>query len=110
MQKEQNFQDRFLLTLDSNHTSKLIKSMLKSPLGLSHEIVNCLFNDRFDEIRKNLDSIKKFVAGITRAEKLGEHYLLAKFYPPFFAFHQFFQASYLADKEKPSQKGFKNCL
>ena len=82
MQEKTSFQERFLLTLDSDDTSKLIRSMLKSPLGLSHKVVKCLFNDEFDKIRENLDSIKEFVAGITRAEKLGKDYILAKFYPP----------------------------
>ena len=53
MQEKTSFQERFLLTLDSDDTSKLIRSMLKSPLGLSHKVVKCLFNDEFDKIREN---------------------------------------------------------
>ena len=111
MQKEKTaFQERFLLTLDSDSTSKLIRSMLKSPLGLSHKVVKYLFNNKFDEIREELDSIKEFVAGVTRAEKLGEHYLLAKFYPPLFAFHQFFHSSYRARQGKTLEECIKELL
>ena len=42
MNKTDSFQERFLLTLDSDQTSKLIRSMLKSPLGLSHKVVGFL--------------------------------------------------------------------
>jgi hypothetical protein len=110
MDNEDTFQERFLLTLDSDPTSNLIRSMLKSPLGLSHKIVRCLFNDNFDEIRENLDSIKEFVAGVTRAEKFGNHYLLAKFYPPLFAFHQFFHSSYRARQGKTLEECIKELL
>lgn len=105
-----NFQERFLLTLDSDQTSKLIKSMLKSPLGLSHKIVRCLFNNKFDEMREKLDSIKEFVAGVTRAEKLGKDYILAKFYPHLFAFHQFFHSSYRARQGKTLEELIKELL
>jgi len=60
MPKENSFQERFLLTFDSDSNSKLIRSVLKSPLGLAHEIIKCLFNNEFDNIRENLDSIKEF--------------------------------------------------
>jgi len=110
MQEKTSFQERFLLTLDSDDTSKLIRSMLKSPLGLSHKVVKCLFNDEFDKIRENLDSIKEFVAGITRAEKLGKDYILAKFYPPLFSFHQFVHSSYRARQGKTLEECMKELL
>jgi len=110
MDKEDSFQERFLLTLDSDPTSKLIRSVLKSPLGLSHEVIRCLFENKFEEIRNNLDSIKEFVAGVTRAENLGSSYILAKFYPNLFAFHQFFHSSYRARQGKTLEEFIKEVL
>ena len=48
MNKTDSFQERFLLTLDSDQTSKLIRSMLKSPLGLSHKVVNASKGEGFN--------------------------------------------------------------
>lgn len=110
MKKDTAFQERFLLTLDSDPTSELIRSVLKSPLGLSHEIIRCLFENNFDKIRKELDSIKEFVAGVTRAEKLGKEYTLARFYPSLFAFHQFFHSSYRARQGKTLEEFIKEVL
>jgi len=110
MQKETRFQERFLLTLDSDPTSELIRSVLKSPLGLSHKIIKCLFENNFDKIRAELDSIKEFVAGVTRAEKLGKEYVLARFYPSLFAFHQFFHSSYRARQGKTLEEFIKEVL
>jgi hypothetical protein len=101
------FQERFLLTLDSDQTSELIRSVLRSPLGLATEIINCLFENKFDNIRLDLDAIKEFVAGVTRAEKLGSDYSLAKFYPALFAFHQFFHSSYRARQGKTLEEFIK---
>jgi hypothetical protein len=104
------FQERFLLTLDSDPTSKLTRRMLKSPLGLSHKVVQLLFDNKFTEVRTELDSIKEFVAGVTRAERLGEDYTLAKFYPNLFAFHQFFHSSYRARQGKTLEEALKELL
>ena len=110
MNKKDTFQDRFLLTLDSEPTSALIRSVLKSPLGLSHEIINCLFENKFDKIRDNLDSIKEFVAGVSRAESLGKEYPLASYYPSLFAFHQYFHSSYRARQGKTLEEFIKEVL
>lgn len=110
MQKENVFQERFFLTLDSEPTSELIRSVLKSPLGLAHEVIKCLFENNFDKIRAELDGIKEFVAGVTRAEKLGNEYTLAKFYPSLFAFHQFFHSSYRARQGKTLEEFIKEVL
>ena len=110
MQEKTNFQERFLLTLDSDPTSELIRSVLKSPLGLAHEIIRCLFKNNFDKIRAELDSIKEFVAGVTRAERLGKEYMLARFYPSLFAFHQFFHSSYRARQGKTLEEFIKEVL
>lgn len=104
------FQNRFLLTLDSEPTSELIRKVLKSPLGLSHKITKCLFENDFEKLRNELDSIKEFVAGVTRAEKLGKDYTLARFYPSLFAFHQFFQSSYRARQGKTLEEFIKEIL
>lgn len=110
MKKDTTFQERFLLTLDSDPTSDLIRSVLKSPVGLSHKIIKCLFENNFDKIRAKLDSIKDFVAGVTRAEKLGDNYILARFYPSLFAFHQFFHSSYRARQGKTLEEFIKEVL
>ncbi len=110
MDKDTAFQDRFLLNLDSDPTSKLLRSMLKSPLGLANEVISCLFNNEFDEIKNKLDGIKEFVAGVKRAENLGSGYILAKFYPSLFAFHQYFHSSYRARQGKTLEESIKEVL
>ena len=110
MNKKEIFQDRFLLTLDSEPTSALIRSVLESPLGLSHEIITCLFENKFDKIRDNLDSIKEFVAGVSRAESLGKDYTLASYYPSLFAFHQYFHSSYRARQGKTLEEFIKEVI
>lgn len=102
-----SFQERFLLTLDSDPSSKLTRRMLKSPIGLSHKVVKLLFDNKFTEVRAELDNIKEFVAGVTRAERLGGDYTLAKFYPSLFAFHQFFHSSYRARQGKTLEEALK---
>ena len=110
MDKRETFQERFLLTLDSEATSALIRSVLESPLGLSHKVINCLFENRFDEIRGDLDNIKEFVAGVSRAERLGKDYALASYYPSLFAFHQYFHSSYRARQGKTLEEFIKEVL
>lgn len=110
MEKTSTFQERFLLTLDSDSNSELIRSVLRSPLGLAHSIIDYLFRNEFNRIKQELDSIKGFVAGITRAELLGKDYLLANFYPQLFAFHQFFHSSYRARQGKTLEEFIKEVL
>ena len=111
MENNQNFQKRFLLSLcpDDGNT-KIVKTILKSPLGLAQEIIRLLFENKFKEIKDNLDSIKQFVAGITRSESMGKSYTLAKFYPYLFSFHQFIHSSYRARQGKTLEELFKEVI
>ncbi len=109
--KNNNFQERFLLTLCSaNGNTQIVKTILKSPLGLAQEIVKLLFQNDFKKVKDNLDSIKQFVAGITRSEMLGKSYALAKFYPYLFSFHQFVHSSYRARQGKTLEELFKEVI
>lgn len=109
--KNNNFQERFLLTLCSdNGNTQIVKTILKSPLGLAQEIIRLLFQNNFKEVKDNLDSIKQFVAGITRSETLGKSYTLAKFYPYLFSFHQFVHSSYRARQGKTLEELFKEVI
>jgi hypothetical protein len=106
-----DFQKRYLLSLCPNdQNTKIVRTILKSPLGLSVNIIKLLFNNNFKEIKENLDSIKKFVAGITRAEFLGKSYTLARFYPYLFSFHQYFHSSYRARQGKALEEMFKELI
>lgn len=109
--KNNNFQERFLLSLCSdNGNTKIVKTILKSPLGLAQEIIRLLFKNDFKEIKDNLDSIKQFVAGITRSEAIGKSYTLAKFYPYLFSFQQFVHSSYRARQGKTLEELFKEVI
>ena len=109
--KTNNFQERFLLILCSdNGNAQIVKTILKSPLGLAQEIIKLLFQNNFKEVKDNLDSIKQFVAGITRSETLGKSYTLAKFYPYLFSFHQFVHSSYRARQGKTLEELFKEVI
>ena len=111
MENNQNFQERFLLSLCSdNGSAKIVKTILKSPLGLAQEIIRLLFENNFKEVKDNLDSIKQFVAGITRSEIIGKSYTLAKFYPYLFSFHQFIHSSYRARQGKTLEELFKEVI
>ena len=109
--KNNNFQERFLLSLCSDDKNvKILKTILKSPLGLAQEIIRLLFENNFKEVKDNLDSIKQFVAGITRSESMGKSYALAKFYPYLFSFHQFVHSSYRARQGKTLEELFKEVI
>lgn len=109
--EKNNFQERFLLILCSeDENNKIVKSILESPLGLAQGIIKLLFENNFKEIKDNLDSIKKFVAGITRSEIMGKYYTLAKFYPYLFSFHQFVHSSYRARQGKTLEELFKEVI
>lgn len=111
MKTDHSFQDRFLLSLCSDvGNSKIVKTILKSPLGLARELIRLLFENKFKEVKDNLDSIKQFVAGITRSEALGGSYTLAKFYPYLFSFHQFVHSSYRARQGKTLEELFKEVI
>ncbi len=92
-------QPRRILSLDKTQETSLVKKILKSPLGLAYNLVQHLFENKFNQIKDNLDTIKQFVAGIERTEHL-EEYQLARYYPHFFAYHQYFHSSYRARQGK----------
>jgi len=109
--RNNNFQERFLLSLCSdNGNTKIVKTILKSPLGLAKKIIRLLYENNFKEVKDNLDSIKQFVAGITRSEAIGKSYTLAKFYPYLFSFHQFVHSSYRARQGKTLEELFKEVI
>ncbi|MDD5013628.1 MAG: hypothetical protein PHW73_00815 [Atribacterota bacterium] len=111
MKNNNTFQERFLLSLCPNdQNTKIVRIILKSPLGLSQKIIRLLFKNNFKEVKDNLDSIKQFVAGITRSEALGKSYSLAKFYPYLFSFHQFIHSSYRARQGKVLEEMFKEVI
>ncbi len=100
----------FLHLLDETEEIKLVKSILKSPLGLSEDLIALLFEQRFSQLSLELDSIKKFAAGIERANMLGNDYALARSYAQLFSFHQFFQSSYRARQGKVLEETLKSIL
>jgi hypothetical protein len=106
-----NYQERiFLNLLDDTEEVSLTRKILQSPLGLATDIVDALFNHRLQTKKDDLDEIKKFVAGISRAEKLGSDYSLAKYYPYMFSFQQFFHSSFRARQGKVLEEMIKNIL
>lgn len=95
------YQERiFLHLLDNTNEVELAKRILKSPLGLAADIIYALFEDRLVSKKDELDKIKMFAAGISRSEKLGSNYSLAKYYPYMFSFQQFFIVLFELDKVK----------
>ena len=111
MSKENIFQDRLLFNLcGDEENTQIVKRILKSPLGLSEKVIKLLFDNKFIEIKNDLDSIKQFVAGITKSEYVGKSYKIANFYPYLFSFHQFFHSSYRARQGKTLEELFKQVL
>jgi hypothetical protein len=92
-------QPRLILLLDTSEEAILAKQILKSPLGLAHRVIQYLFENRFSQLKDDLDSIKQFVAGIGRTSHLND-YQLAHYYPYFFAYHQHFHSAYRATQGK----------
>ena len=106
-----NFQERFLLNLSQGQGDvQVAKTILKSPLELAVKMVKLLFENNFDPIKDDLDSIKQFVAGISRSENTNGSYPLAKFYPYLFSFHQYIHSSYRARQGKVLEVLFKELL
>ena len=96
-----NNQDRiFLQLVDETEEVMIVKSILKSPLGLAQDIIKRLFENRFDELNDDLDEIKQFAAGVNRARNLSSNYSLAAYYSYLFSFHQHFNSSYRARQGK----------
>ena len=93
------FQDRIILLLEEDPRFSEIKNILKSPLGLVKDLVETCFSSEANrnllKYEKELDEIKKRVAGITRARSLSS-YKIANYSSYLFAFQQFFHSSYRA--------------
>ncbi len=100
----------FLHLLDETKETELVKSILKSPLGLSKDLITLLFEQRFSQLSLELDNIKKFVAGVERANIMSHGYRLAKSYAQLFSFHQFFHSSYRARQGKVLEETLKSIL
>ncbi|MFA5792190.1 MAG: hypothetical protein WC884_04125 [Candidatus Paceibacterota bacterium] len=99
MDKKQ-FQDRYLVSLDKSNEGKVIRKILFSTNDLAIQIVGVLFKNDFIKIKDGLDSIKKFVAGVSRAESFASSYKLADYYSYLFSFNQYFHSSYRARQGK----------
>jgi hypothetical protein len=105
------YQERiFLHLLDNTKEVELTKRILKSPLGLATDIIYALFDNKLVSKKDELDKIKMFAAGISRAERLGCDYSLAKYYPYMFSFQQFFHSSFRARQGKVLEEMIKNIL
>lgn len=91
---------KFLYLMDPSEETMLVKDILKSPLGLASDLITFLFEEKLEKLKDGLDEIKRFAAGIRRAEKLSSVYSVASYYPPMFAFHQYFHSSFRARQGK----------
>ena len=91
---------RFLHLMDRSEEANLVTDILKSPLGLASDLITFLFEEKLEELKDGLDEIKRFAAGIRRAENLSAGYSLASYYPSMFAFHQYFHSSFRARQGK----------
>ena len=111
MRNVSKYQSRFFLTLaDETEENQLSLHMLKSPLGLSHLILQHLFTNELDQLQRDLDKIKGFAAGVTRSRNKSEGYTIASYYPSLFAFHQFVHSSFRARQGKVLEKILDNIL
>ncbi|MFN3762407.1 MAG: DNA methyltransferase, partial [Anaerolineae bacterium] len=102
-------QPRVFLLLDDNPELDVIRDVLHSPLSLAEEIVCRLFREEFQALREDLDKVKGFAAGITRASALRD-YRLADYYTLMFAFQQWFHSSYRARQGKVLEELLKRAL
>ena len=91
---------KFLHLMDCIEEVNMVKDILKSPLGLASDVITFLFEEKLEELKDGLDEIKRFAAGIRRAENLSAGYPLASYYPSMFAFHQYFHSSFRARQGK----------
>lgn len=57
-------QKRNFLLLNNDETLNIVKKILQSPLGLARDLICYLNENKFTELKNNLDKIKQFVAGI----------------------------------------------
>jgi hypothetical protein len=85
---------------DSSEPFEVAKSILKSPLELSRTIICHLFSNDLSGLYEQVDEIKGFAAGVTRAMDERAHYRLADYYMMLFPFQQWFHSSYRARQGK----------
>jgi len=102
--------NRKLLLLIEDKEANEVKEVLKSPLELSSNLIENFIENKLDELKDNLDNIKKFAAGIASAENKQEDYIISKMYPYYFAFHQFVHSSFRARQGKVLEEIIKNIL
>ncbi len=102
-------QPRIFLLLDDNPELDVIRDVLRSPLDLAWGVVCRLFREEFQALREDLDIVKGFAAGITRAYAL-KNYRLADYYTLMFAFQQWFHSSYRARQGKVLEELLKRVL
>jgi DNA modification methylase len=102
MSKEREIckQERNFLLLKDDEESKIVREILKSPLGLAEALIVNFIECKLDSLKEKLDSIKQFAAGVASAEGKSPDYTLAMFYPYYFAFHQFVHSSFRARQGK----------
>jgi len=95
-----SFQERVILLLEDGADFDEIKNIFRSPLGLVTDLIDACFterpNDGLLKYERELDSIKKRVAGVTRSRELASAYRVAGYASYLFAFQQFFHSSYRA--------------
>lgn len=103
-------QQRVFLLLKNDPTSLKAQEVLKSPLELAEALIVDFIEKKLDTLKQRLDSIKQFAAGIKAAEEKSNDYILAKFYPYYFAFHQFVHSSFRARQGKVLEELFKSLL
>lgn len=102
-------QPRVFLLLDDNPELDVLRDILRSPLDLAHRLVCMLFREDFQSLREDLDVVKGFAAGVSRALTLRD-YPLADYYTAMFAFHQWFHSSYRARQGKVLEELLKKAL
>lgn len=94
------FQDRIILLLEDDPLFNEVKDIFRSPLDLVKDLIKSCFtydpNQGLLKHERELDAIKKRVAGIARSHDLASSYKIAKYSPYLFAFQQFFHSSYRA--------------
>lgn len=111
MENNSQFQVRVFLTLsDETQENSLAQLMLKSPIGLSHKILEYLFTNHLEQLKDNLDEIKGFSAGVTSSRNKSSGYKIASYYEYLFAFHQFVHSSYRARQGKVLEQVLDNIL
>lgn len=102
-------QRRVFLLLDDDPEGDMVREILRSPLELARDVVCRLFHEDFLSLRDDLDIVKGFAAGVTRASALRD-YRLADYYTLMFAFQQWFHSSYRARQGKVLEELLKRVL